>query len=137
MDLNKLIVPRKEQVVEYPGMPGLKVSLVYLSKQEMIKLRNKATDSRFYKGQQKEEVNNELLNDLYIDAVIKNWEGFKYKYLQHFIPIDSSQIDDMDSELPYTFENARVLMKNSVDFDNWVATQLDDIENFTSESTTD
>lgn len=137
MDLNKLIVPRKEQVVEYPGMPGLKVSLVYLSKQEMIKLRNKATDSRFYKGQQKEEVNNELLNDLYIDAVIRNWEGFKYKYLQHFIPIDSSQIDDMDSELPYTFENARVLMKNSVDFDNWVATQLDDIENFTSESTTD
>ena len=38
---------------------------------------------------------------------------------------------DLDSELPYSQEEAEILMKNSGSFDTWVTDTLGDLENFT------
>ena len=44
--------------------------------------------------------------------------------------VDISDLDPEDC-LPYTSENAELLMKNGVDFDSWVTEMVGDLENFT------
>ena len=36
-----------------------------------------------------------------------------------------------EDELPFTRENAELLMKNSLDFDTWITETVGDLENFT------
>ena len=38
---------------------------------------------------------------------------------------------DQDTELPFSTENAELLMRNSADFDQWVTETVGDLENFT------
>ena len=62
--------------------------------------------------------------------MIKNWTGLKYKYLNQLILVDTSA-HSPDNELPFTQENAELLMRNSADFDTWVTEAVGDLENFT------
>ena len=66
----------------------------------------------------------------YCNAVIKGWEGLKFSYLEELLLVDISDLDPDDC-LPYTQENAELLMKNGVDFDSWVTEMVGDLENFT------
>ena len=70
------------------------------------------------------------IRDRYISAVIKNWTGLKYKYLEELLLVDTTGVDAEDC-LEFTEENCEVLMKNSNDFDTWVTEQVGDLENFT------
>ena len=66
----------------------------------------------------------------YCKAVIKGWSGLKYRYLEELLLVDISNLDAED-ELPYTQDNAELLMKNSNTFDTWVTEAVGDLENFT------
>ena len=66
----------------------------------------------------------------YCKGVIKGWKGLKYQYLEELLLVDVSALDPED-QLPYTQENAELLMKNSTDFDTWVTETVSDLENFT------
>ena len=66
----------------------------------------------------------------YVASVIKGWTGLKYDYLRQLILIDTNGLD-LEAELPFTQENAELLMKNSSDFDTWVTESVGDLENFT------
>lgn len=134
--LKNLIVPSKTVEVEYPGLDGFSVSLAYLTKDELIKLRKKATTKKLSRSSKaiEEEVDSELFQKLYIDEVIKGWKGLKYKYLNQLLPIDLAQIEDSEEELDYDKENAYELMRNSRDFDEWVSVTLEDVTNFTKSS---
>lgn len=136
MNLSKLIIPSKTTWAEFPGFPGFEVQLAYLTKDELLKLRNKATTSKVSRKTRavEEEVDSDLFQQLYIQAVIKDWKGFKYKYLDKLVPTDLSQIEDLDSEIEYSIENAETLMKNAPAFDNWVSSVIEDVENFTRKS---
>jgi hypothetical protein len=141
MDLAKLIVPISYTTIDYPGYPGFEVSLAYLTKDELMKLRDKCTTQKLDRKsrQMKEEVDNDLFQEVYIAAIVKGWKGLKYKYLKSMIPVDLSDIPkeefkDGNGELDYNSKNAELLMKNGVDFDNWVTSVLEDVENFTKDS---
>jgi len=136
MDLSKLMVPISTTEVDYPGMPGFVVTLSYLTKDELMKIRDKCTSQKLDRKtrQMKEEVDNDLFQELYIAAILNGWEGLKYKYLKTMLPIDLSIVDDMEDELEFSTANAEMLMKNGVDFDNWVTSVLDDVENFSKSS---
>lgn len=135
VDLAKLIVPSKELTIEYPGFPGFEVTLAYLTRDELLAMRKKCTTVKFNKSRQPEdEVNTELFQEVYIKAVLKNWKGFKYKYLAKLVPVDLSEVEDLEDELDYSPDNAEALMKNAKDFDSWVSDILDDVENFTKSS---
>ena len=66
----------------------------------------------------------------YVQAILKGWTGLKYKYLEEFLLVDVSG-QNPDDELPYSLENAELLMRNSGDFDQWVTDTVGDLENFT------
>lgn len=133
MQLSKLVVPITEVEFEFPGFEGFNVKLAHLTRDEMLKLRKKATSTKFNKRshQPEEEVDSDLFQDLYIKSIVKGWSGLKYKYLNRLLPVDLSQIDDVELELEYTHDNAVSLMKNSPNFDGFVTDMVGDLENFT------
>ena len=135
MSLQKMLIPSKTTWVEYPGLNGFEVQLAYLTRDELMKLRSKALNNKINRKtrQVEEEVDSDLFQTLYIAAVIKDWKGLKYKYLNKLAPFDLSGVEAEDEE-PYSSESAEVLMKNSSDFDSFVSSTLDDVENFTKPS---
>jgi len=136
MDLAKLIVPISTTKIDYPGMPGFEVELAYLTKDELMKLRDKCTTQKLDRKTRamKEEIDSDLFQEIYINAILKNWTGLKYKYLKSMLPVDLSDVEDEEEELEYSEDNAQLLMKNGVDFDSWVTSVLDDVEVFTKSS---
>lgn len=127
--LKNLLVPSKNVEVEYPGMPGFKVSLNFLSRETIQGIRKKSTKTTFKNRQPVEELNEDAFLELYVKAAIKGWTGFKFKYLEQLAPVDMSSAD-LETELDYTEENALYLMKSSVNFDSFISEQVSDLGNF-------
>lgn len=133
VSLASLMTPSKTVRIDFPGYSGMSVSLCYLGREELLKLRKKCVTTKFDKRtRQPEEVLDEdkFLVE-YCKGVIKSWSGLKYSYLEELLLVDISSLDP-DDELPYTQENAELLMKNSSVFDTWVTETVGDLENFTA-----
>lgn len=132
MDLKNLIVEKTEMEVEHPNLEGFFVTVAFISKDRMRKLLDRSTSIKFNKNTHKpeEEVDNVLFLDLYSKALIKNWRGLKYKYLEELLPVDLSSVENREEEIEYKEDNALDLLKNSTDFDNWLSSVVSDVTNF-------
>ena len=134
ISLTSLLVPTKTADIDYPGIEGFKLSLSFLSREELVKIRKKATKIVYKNRQQTEELNDELFLQLYVGAVIKGWTGLKLKHLAQLAPVDLSAHKDTEQELKYSAENALALMKSSSDFDSFITETASELENFQSNS---
>jgi len=134
--LSDLLTPSKQTSVEFPGYEGFKITVTYLAREELLKLRKKAITTKINRRtrQPEEELNEEVFLKEYTKAVVKGWSGLKMKYLVQLIPVDEDKIADMESELPFTLENALIMMENSNDFDAWLTETVGDLANFTTTS---
>jgi len=132
ISLASLMTPSKTVSIDFPGYSGMSVDVCYLAREELLKLRKKCVSTKFdKKTRQPEEVlDEEKFLVEYCKAVIKGWKGLKFSYLEELLLVDVSAYDPND-ELPYTQENAELLMKNSNVFDTWVTETVGDLENFT------
>jgi hypothetical protein len=133
LSLKSLLVPSKSVEVEYPGMPGFVISLAFLSRETLLNIRKKSTKTSFKNRQPVEEFNEDLFLQLYVEASVKGWKGFKLSYLEQLAPVDLTG-QDLDNELEFTPENALFLMKNSSNFDAFVSEQVSDLGNFSKTS---
>jgi len=133
ISLKTLLVPSKSVEVEYPGLPGFKILVAFLSRETLQNIRKKSTKTVFKNRQPVEELNDELFLDLYVKASIKGWSGLKLSVLEQLAPVDLTG-QDMDAELEYSEENALYLMKNSADFDSFISSQVTDLSNFQTSS---
>lgn len=132
VSLASLLTPSKTVAIDYPEFEGFSVDLCYLAREELIKLRSRCLSQKFNKktrGFEEQLDENKFLVE-YCSAVIKGWKGLKYKYLQKLLLIDVTGLD-LEDELPYTQEDAEVMMKNAADFDTWVTETVGELENFT------
>ena len=134
--LSDLLTPSKTATIDFPGYDGFKVNLTYLAREEMLKLRKKAVTTKINRRtrQPEEELNEEIFLKEYCKAVIKGWSGLKMKHLVQIIPVDEEKLTDMEATLPYSLENAQILMENSNDFDAWLTETVGDLANFTTTS---
>lgn len=132
ISLASLVTPSKTVSIDFPGYDGFSVELTYLGREELLKLRKKCITTKFNKKthQPMEQLDEEKFLTEYVKAVIKNWSGLKYSYLEEFLLVDVSSLDP-DDELAFSHENAEVLMKNSNSFDSWITETVGDLENFT------
>ena len=132
ISLASLMTPSKTVTIDFPGHKDMTVDLCYLAREELVNLRKKCVTTKFSKKtRQPEEILDEdkfLLE--YCKAVIKNWSGFKYRYLEELLLVDVAAFDP-DDTLMFTQDNAELLMRNSTDFDTWVTETVSDLENFT------
>ena len=129
--LKSLLVDSKTAWVDFPGMEGFEVELANLSRKELVNLRKRCTTNKF---DRKTRVFNEELDENkflseFSNAVIKSWKGLKLEYLEDMILVDISQ-QDPESLMPYSEENAKLLVENSQEFDNWLNEVVFDLENF-------
>ena len=132
LSLKSLMTPMKTVEFDYPGCEGFKVSLCYLAREELVKLRTRCVSNVFNRKTRgyEEQMDDEKFLKEYTKAVIKDWSGLKLGYLKHLLLV--GEIEDDNQTLPFTQENVETLMKNSTDFDSWVTEQVGDLENFTT-----
>ena len=133
MELKSLLVDSKTAWVDFPGMDGFEVELATLSRKELVNLRKRCTTNKF---DRKTRMFNEELDEAkfvteFSGATVKGWKGVKLKYLEDLILVDLKG-QDKESEMPYSKENAEVLVENSSEFDNWLNEVVFDLENFRS-----
>jgi len=133
LSLKSLLVPSKSIEMDFPGFNGFKVNLSFLSRETLVSIRKKATKITFKNRQPTEELNDDLFLELYVQATIKGWSGFKLAYLEQLAPVDLTK-QDLESELEFSEENALFLMKSSSNFDSWVSEQVTDLGNFQKSS---
>jgi len=132
ISLASLMTPSKTVTIDFPGYTNMSVELCYLGREELVKLRKRCVTTKFDKKtrQPQEELDEDKFLVEYCKAVIKGWSGLKYRYLEELLLVDVGELDQED-ELPYTAENAELLMKNSGIFDTWVTETVGELENFT------
>lgn len=134
LSLKSLLVPSKSVEVEYPGFNGMKINLVFLSRETLITIRKKATKTSFKNRQPVEELDDKLFLQLYVNACIKGWSGLKMSYLEQLAPVDITG-QSPDAELAYDQDNALYLMQASANFDAYISETVTDLSNFTKAST--
>ena len=134
LSLKSLLVPSKSVEVDYPGLNGFKVNVVFLSRETLVSIRKKATKTTYKNRQPVEELDDKLFLQLYVNACIKGWSGFKLSYLEQLAPVDLTG-QDLDAELAYDQDNALFLMQASANFDAFISETVTELANFTKTST--
>ena len=132
VSLASLLTPSKTLTMDYPDFEGWSVDLTYLSREELMKVRNRCLKQKFNKKtrQFEDELDDDRFLTEYVKGVIQGWSGLKYKNLGELLLVDVSHLNP-DDELIYSQENAELLMKNSSDFDTWITETVGELENFT------
>ena len=134
LSLKALLVPSKSVEVEYPGLNGFKINVVFLSRETLVSIRKKATKTTFKNRQPVEELDDKLFLQLYVNACIKGWSGLKLSYVEQLAPVDMSG-QDGNAELAYDQDNALALMQSSANFDAFISETVTELSNFTKTST--
>tara|TARA_Y100000310_G_scaffold335027_1_gene416079 strand:- start:5 stop:460 length:456 start_codon:yes stop_codon:yes gene_type:complete len=121
--------------VEYPEIDGFVISLVYLNRDDLMKIRNRSLTYKFNKRtrQREEEIDNDKFLDEYTKRAIKGWKGLFVRDLPQLLPIDMTNADASE-EITYNETEALELIKNSTVFDQFITDAMQDYEQFTIES---
>ena len=117
--------------VEFPDIEGFVVSLVYLNREDLVKIRNQSLTFKFNKRtrQREEEIDNDKFLAAYTEKAIKDWKGLKVKHLPMLLPVDISSMDS-EEDIEYSVEEARDLVTNSTIFDQFITDTMNEFEQF-------
>lgn len=126
-----LVTGDKTIEVDFPEVDGFKVTVSYIPREDLIKIRNQALVYKFNKRtrQREEEVDNDKFVEAYAERVIKGWTGLKVKHLPKLLPVDISSLNAED-DVPYSGEDALDLLRNSSIFDQFITDTVNDLEAF-------
>ena len=131
MELSKLMVDTKAAWIAFPGLSGFEVQVVNLSRKELNALRKRCISSKFDRKSRQllEELDEEKFVVEFSKAVIKSWKGLTLEHLETLLLIDTEG-KDLQETLPYTKENAEILVSSSTEFDTWLNEVVFDLDNF-------
>ena len=129
--IKKVVAKETTSWVDYPEIDGFKVELVYLNREDLMKIRNRALTYKFNKRtrQREEEIDNDKFLEGYAEKAIRNWAGLKAKHLPDLLPADISDMDP-EEDIEYDEEDAIELLKNSTVFDQFITDCMNDYESF-------
>tara|TARA_R100001163_G_C5028226_1_gene169206 strand:+ start:96 stop:527 length:432 start_codon:yes stop_codon:yes gene_type:complete len=129
--IKNLVAKETTSWVEFPDIEGFEIELVYLNREDLMKIRNRSLTFKFNKRtrQREEEIDNDKFLEAYSEKAIKGWKGLKAKHLPDLLPVD---ISNMDSEelIEYNEDEALELLKNSTVFDQFVTDCMNDYDQF-------
>ena len=129
--IKKVVAKETTSWVDYPEIDGFKVELVYLNREDLMKIRNRALTYKFNKRtrQREEEIDNDKFLEGYAEKAIRNWSGLKAKHLPDLLPADISDMDP-EEDIEYDEEDSIELLKNSTVFDQFITDCMNDYESF-------
>ena len=121
--------------VEFPDIEGFVISLAYLNRDDLMKIRNRSLSYKFNKRtrQREEEIDNDKFLEEYTKRAIKGWKGLYVKNLPQLLPIDMENADP-NEVIDYNETEALELIKNSTVFDQFITDCMQDYEKFTIEN---
>lgn len=128
-NIQTLLVPNKTVETEFPGLPGFKINLCFLSRETLNTIRKKSTKTVFKNRQTTEDFDEDLFLKLYVQHTIKGWRGLTLEHLAKLVPIELGD-QDPKTEVDFSDDNALSLMKNSTNFDSFITEQVTDLGNF-------
>ena len=133
MKLAELMVDTKTAWIEFPGCDGFEIEIANLSRKELLNLRKRCIKTKFDRKthQAVEELDEDKFVHEFTKATVKNWKGLQLGYLEDLVLVDLKG-QDKEAELPYDLDNAKLLVENSTEFDNWLNEVVFDLENFRS-----
>ena len=136
--LKNLIAKETTSWVEFPDIDGFMIELVYLNRDDLMKIRNRSLTFKFNKRtrQREEEIDNEKFLEAYAEKAIKSWKGLKAKHLPILFPADISAMDP-EENIEYDEEDALELLKNSTIFDQFITDSMNDFEQFSKKKAED
>ena len=131
MQLKNLIIDSKSAWVEFPGLDGFSVEVVNLSRKELQNLRKRCVTQKLdRKTRQMEEVlDEEKFVKYFTESTIKDWKGLTLGHLETLILIDTTD-KILTTELPFSSDNAQILVAQSTEFDSWLNEVVFDLDNF-------
>ena len=131
--IGNLIAKETATWVEFPEIDEFEINLVYLTRDDLMKVRNRALTYKFNKRtrQREEEVDNDKFLEAYAERAIKGWRGLKVKHLPILLPVDISVLDG-EENVEYTEDDALDLLKNSTIFDQFITDCMNDFEQFST-----
>lgn len=120
INLKDVLQESKTAKIEYPGAKGFYITVGLITRQMANKIRKDCTVTRMSErySSMEETLDENKFAAKFTDAAIKGWEGLNGKIIKELLPV-SDEVKD-DDEIPYTQENAEMLIKNSTAFENWV-----------------
>jgi hypothetical protein len=136
MQLKNLVLDSKSAWVDFPGLPGFSVEVVNLSRKELQGVRKRCVTQKLdRKTRQMEEVlDEEKFVIEFTHATVKNWKGLTLEHLEVLILIDTDG-KNMQDEVPYSKDNAEILVGQSNEFDTWLNEVVFDLDNFRTTGT--
>lgn len=130
-NLKSLMVETRDVSVDFEALPGFSVTLGYMSKSVTRKLAKDATTSKMDgSGNVTPEFDQDKFMESFCKTAVKGWKGLTYSKLAQLMLIDEDQIDDLEEEVPFSHDNAYLLLKESTIFDNWVNERVSEIAVF-------
>jgi len=132
--LDRIATKEKIIHVKYPDT-DFEVQLAFVPKEQLQRIRNKALKTTWNAKDrtQEEEVDNDIFLREYSNAVIKGWTGLTIEVLSSIMAVDLTDTDlTEDSLIEYSAEEAEALMDKSNDFDGWITSVINDVNNFST-----
>jgi hypothetical protein len=135
MDLKQLLVDSKTTWVEFPGLEGFEVELANLSRKELVNLRKRCTQNKFNRKTRgfEESLDEDKFLIEFTESTVQNWKGLQLGFLEDLLLVDLKG-QDPKAELEYNPDNAKSLVENSNEFDNWLNEVVFDLDNFRTAS---
>src|SRR5210317_691106 len=129
--IKNLIADQSSVWIEYPDIDGFSVNLKYLTREDLMKIRNASLTYKFNKRtrQREEEVENDRFLENYAEKAVLGWKGLKVKHMPALMPVDITGMD-AEENIDYSNEDAIELLKNSTVFDQFVTDAMNDFEQF-------
>ena len=117
--------------IEFPDIDGFEVNLRFLSREDVVKIRNQALTFKFNKRtrQREEEIDNDRFLEAYSEKAILGWRGLKVKHLPMLLPVDISGANP-DELVEWSEEEAKDLLQSSSIFDQFITDAMNDFEQF-------
>ena len=132
--IKNLVAKETTTWVEFPDIDGFEVNLRYLTREDLMKIRNASLSYKFNKRtrQREEEVDNDKFLEHYAQKAIVGWKGLKAKHLPVLLPVDISSMD-ANENIDYSEEEAVELLKSSTVFDQFITDAMNDFEQFSKQ----
>ena len=136
--IKNLVAKETTTWVEFPDIDGFEVNLRYLTREDLMKIRNASLSYKFNKRtrQREEEIDNDKFLEHYAEKAIVGWKGLKAKHLPILLPVDISSMD-ANENIDYSEEEAVELLKSSTVFDQFVTDAMNDFEQFSKQKAED
>jgi hypothetical protein len=124
--------------IEFPDIDGFEVHLRFLTREDLMKIRNQSLTFKFNKRtrQREEEIDNDKFLEHYAGKAIMGWKGLKVKHLPVLLPVDISGANG-DEEVEYSEDEAIELLKSSTIFDQFITDAMNDFEQFSKKKAED